>query len=58
MTTTETLPLTKTISFNHQLNAIHRSKDARYFGLFMEQGTGKTHVTIATIVHLYRRRPD
>lgn len=55
---TDTLPLTKTNSFNHQLNAIHRSKDARYFGLFMEQGTGKTHVTIATIVHLYRRRPD
>lgn len=46
--------LTKTTSFAHQLQVIERSKDQRYFGLFMEQGTGKTHVTIATIVHLYR----
>lgn len=58
MIATETLPLTKTTSFAHQERAINLSKDARYFGLFMEQGTGKTHVTIATIVHLYRRRFD
>lgn len=48
------MTLTKTTSFKHQAEIIERSKDARYFGLFMEQGTGKSHVIIATFTHLYR----
>lgn len=54
MTATETLPLTKTTPFKHQAQVIEDTKDARYFGLFMEQGTGKSHVIIATMTHLYR----
>jgi superfamily II DNA or RNA helicase len=48
------MTLTKTTSFKHQAEIIERSKDARYFGLFMEQGTGKSHVIIATFTHLFR----
>jgi SNF2 family DNA or RNA helicase len=48
------MPLTKTTSYGYQAKIIEATKDARYFGLFMEQGTGKTHVTIATMTHLYR----
>lgn len=55
MSTTETLPLTRTKSFDHQHQVIERSKNARYFAYFMEQGTGKTHVTIAVMVHLFRQ---
>lgn len=51
MTTTE--PLTKTTSFGYQAEVIAETKDCKYYGLFMEQGTGKTHVTIATFTHLY-----
>lgn len=46
--------LTKTESLAHQKTVIELSKDREYFGLFMEQGTGKTHVTIAHLVHLFR----
>ena len=48
------MTLTKTESLAHQKVAIELAKDREYFGLFMEQGTGKTHVTIAHIVHLFR----
>lgn len=54
--TTEVPPLTKTQSFKHQAEVIAETKDLRYFGLFMEQGTGKTHVSIATFAHLYMER--
>ncbi len=46
--------LTKTTPFRHQAEIIEATKDKPYFGLFMEQGTGKSHVTIATFTHLYR----
>lgn len=46
--------LTKTESFKHQADIIEVTKDKHFFGLFMEQGTGKTHVTIATFTHLFR----
>lgn len=52
MTTLEA-PLTKTTPFAHQARIIEETKNARYHGLFMEQGTGKTHVTIATFTHLH-----
>lgn len=47
--------LTATKSYQHQSHAIGLSKDAEYYGLFMEQGTGKTHVSIATIAHLFTK---
>tara|TARA_R110000772_G_scaffold3451_8_gene12280 strand:+ start:530 stop:1978 length:1449 start_codon:yes stop_codon:yes gene_type:complete len=46
--------LTKTTSFAHQLEVIEESKNREYFGLFLEMGTGKTHISIATAVHLWR----
>lgn len=49
-----TVPLTLTTSLAHQVKAIELSKDREYFGLLMEQGTGKTHVIIATAVHLWQ----
>lgn len=45
--------LTKTIPFKHQAETIEETKNLRYFGLFMEQGTGKSHITIATFTHLW-----
>ena len=48
--------LTATTSLQHQSHVIELSKDKPYFGLLMEQGTGKTHVTLATMVHLWRER--
>ncbi len=48
------MTLLKTTPFKHQDHVIDRSKDARFFGLFMEQGTGKTLVGIATFTHLFR----
>jgi len=47
-------PLTKTRSYKHQAEIIEQTKDKRYFGYLMEQGTGKTHVTIAVMTHLFR----
>lgn len=47
--------LTLTTSFKHQVTAINLSKDRPYFALFMEQGTGKSHVIIATWTHLFRQ---
>jgi len=51
--TPTTQRLTKTTPFKHQAEIIEETKDHVFFGLFMEQGTGKTHVTLATIQHLY-----
>ena len=36
----------KTTPYAHQLTAFERFKDAKYFALFMDMGTGKTKVTI------------
>lgn len=48
------MSLTKTQSFSHQVEVINESKDREFFGLFLEMGTGKTHISIATAVHLWR----
>ena len=45
----------KTRPFDHQLEALNRSINKRFFALFMEQGTGKTKVTIDTAAYLYNR---
>ncbi len=47
--------LTKTQSYRHQATIIEQSKDHAGAGYFMEQGTGKTHVTIAVATHLFRQ---
>lgn len=43
----------KTVPFQHQLQAFHFSKELVNFGLFMEQGTGKTKVLIDTAAYLF-----
>lgn len=43
----------KTVPFKHQLQAFHFSKEIQNFGLFMEQGTGKTKVLIDTAAFLF-----
>lgn len=43
----------KTKPFAHQLQAFEVSKDAESYGLFFEQGCGKTKVTIDNAVYLY-----
>jgi SNF2 family DNA or RNA helicase len=48
--------LTKTKSYAHQEKIINESKDCEFAGYFMEQGTGKTHVTIAVATHLFDER--
>jgi len=45
----------KTPPFKHQMEALRRSKDAPFFALLMEQGTGKSKVTIDTAAHLWRK---
>lgn len=45
--------LTKTNPMAHQVAVVEESKNRPYFGLFMEQGTGKTFCTIATASHLF-----
>lgn len=45
--------LTKTTSRDYQRTVIDRSKAEEYWALLMEQGTGKTHVAIATANHLF-----
>ena len=47
--------LLKTTPFKHQADVIELSKDRPYYGLFMEQGTGKTLVGIANFTHLFRK---
>lgn len=39
----------------HQRKAFLLSRDRKAFGLFMEQGTGKTKVTIDTACYLYQK---
>lgn len=43
----------KTKPFAHQLQAFELSKDRLFFALLMEQGTGKSKVTLDTIAHLW-----
>jgi len=43
----------KTKPFDHQLKAFASSKDAKSYGLFFEQGCGKTKVTIDTATYLF-----
>lgn len=43
----------KTQPLPKQRDALHRSVRAPYFALYMEQGTGKTFVTIITAAYLY-----
>lgn len=43
----------KTEPYEHQLHVWDESKDREYYALFMEQGTGKTKVTIDTASYLY-----
>lgn len=44
----------KTEPFAHQLAALAKSKDAEYYGLFMEQRTGKSKVVLDTAAMLHR----
>lgn len=48
--------LTKTVPFKHQDHVTKLSRDAKYFGLFMEQGTGKSQVMIATWTYMFQMR--
>lgn len=47
------MTLTSTAPFDHQQQVIERSLNSHAFALFMEQGTGKTLVGIATFTHLF-----
>ena len=47
------MKLTTTTPYKHQEHVIELSKDRPYFALFMEQGTGKTLVSIATFTYLF-----
>ena len=42
--------------FSHQAEAFNLSKDSSEFGLFMEQGTGKTKVVLDTAQHLFLKQ--
>ena len=43
----------KTQPYEHQRVALRKGATQRVFGFFMEQGTGKTKVTIDNAVYLY-----
>ena len=43
----------KTQPYDHQRVALRKGATQRVFGFFMEQGTGKTKVTIDNAVYLY-----
>jgi SNF2 family DNA or RNA helicase len=43
----------KTTPFAHQLEVFKKSRDAEYFALLMEQGTGKSKVIIDTAAYLW-----
>lgn len=45
----------KTKPFDHQLKAFELCKDAKSYGLFFEQGCGKTKVTIDNAVYLFQK---
>src|SRR5258708_7522237 len=42
--------------WEHQKEAIERASKLDYFGLFFEQGTGKTRTTIEILQNLYMRQ--
>ena len=46
----------KRAPMDHQRKAFGLSRDKRAFGLFMEQGTGKTKVVIDTACYLYQKK--
>lgn len=46
----------KRLPFRHQVVAGHALADAPYFGLLMEQGTGKTKVAINEIIRCAKKR--
>jgi SNF2 family DNA or RNA helicase len=48
----------KTPPYKHQIEALSRGYDAPYFAYFMEQGTGKTKVTIDEVCSLHREQPS
>lgn len=45
----------ETVPYDHQLDVFQMSKDFMDFALFMEQGTGKSHVAINTAAWLYNK---
>lgn len=47
---------TKVKSFDHQIKAFEMSKDSKYFGLYMEQGTGKSKIIIDNIIYLFLKQ--
>jgi len=46
----------KTAPYKHQLEAFSLGRDAEAFAYFMEQGTGKTKVTLDNAAFLFQRR--
>lgn len=46
--------LTRTVPYEHQRKIVEETKNAGYWGLFAEQGTGKTFITIAVATHLWQ----
>ena len=46
----------KTEPYDHQRLAFEASCKRRYYGLFMEMGTGKSKVTIDTIGYLFLKK--
>lgn len=45
----------KTTPYNHQMEAFQKFKDRKYFGLFMDMGTGKTKVAIDIASYKYQK---
>lgn len=46
----------KTKPLDHQLRCFHISKDSPFYGLFFEQGCGKTKVVIDNVVYLFMKK--
>ena len=46
----------KTKPYEHQRVALRKGATQKVFGFFMEQGTGKTKVTIDNAVYLYNTK--
>lgn len=45
----------KTTPYKHQMEAFQKFKDRKYFGLFMDMGTGKTKVAIDIASYKYQK---
>lgn len=45
----------KTKPYKHQIEALRRCANKEYFGLLMQQGTGKTWVTLARALHEWQQ---